>query len=63
MRLTVTLVIGGCMLAIGVSMREAGAATTAGGKSQAAKTITKAKAQTRVRGTIPAGRCADQINP
>ena len=56
MRLTVTAVIAVSVLAIGLSVREAGAATTAGGKSHAAKTITKAKAQTRVRGTIPAGR-------
>ena len=51
-----------CMLAMSVSMREAGAATTASSKSQAAKTITKAKAQTSVRGTIPAGRAPDQVN-
>ena len=42
------------MLAASAGMHEANAA--AGNKSQAAKTITKAKAQTRVRGTVPAGR-------
>ena len=56
MRLTVTLVIAVCVLAVPVGVREADAATTAGTKAPAAKTITKAKAQTRVRGTIPAGR-------
>lgn len=56
LRLTVPLVIAVCMLAMSVSMREAGAATTVSSKSQATKTINKAKAQTRVRGTIPAGR-------
>ena len=56
MRLTVTVVIAICVLAMPVSVREAGAATTAGSKSPAAKTISKAKAQPRVRGTIPAGR-------
>ena len=56
MRLTVTVVIAICVLAMPVSVREAGAATTAGSKSQAAKTITNAKTQARVRGTIPAGR-------
>ncbi len=40
------------MLAASAGMHEATAAT---GKSQATKTITKAKAQTRVRGTVPAG--------
>jgi D-alanyl-D-alanine endopeptidase (penicillin-binding protein 7) len=42
------------MLAASAGMHEANAA--AGNKPQAAKTITKAKAQTRVRGTVPAGR-------
>ena len=41
------------MLAASAGMHEANAAAA---NSQAAKTITKAKAQTRVRGTIPAGR-------
>jgi D-alanyl-D-alanine endopeptidase (penicillin-binding protein 7) len=41
------------MLAASAGMQDADAAST---KSPAAKTITKAKAQTRVRGTIPAGR-------
>ena len=41
------------MLAASAGLHEATAAT---GKSQAAKTITKAKTNTRVRGTIPAGR-------
>ena len=53
MRSVVALLIGSCMLAASAGMHEATAAT---GKSQATKTITKAKAQTRVRGTIPAGR-------
>ncbi len=44
------------MLAASAGMHGASAATAADNKSQAAKTITKAKAQTRVRGTIPAGR-------
>lgn len=56
MRLTVTVVVAICVLAMPVSVREAGATTTAGTKSHASKTISKAKAQTRVRGTIPAGR-------
>ena len=42
------------MLAASAGMHDANAAAST--KSQAAKTITKAKAQTRVRGTIPAGR-------
>ena len=41
------------MLAASAGMHEANAAPA---KSPAAKTITKAKAQTRVRGTVPAGR-------
>lgn len=41
------------MLAASAGMHEVNAATV---KSPAAKTITKAKAETRVRGTIPAGR-------
>jgi len=41
------------MLAASTGMHEANAAPA---KSPAAKTITKAKAQTRVRGTVPAGR-------
>ncbi len=41
------------MLVASTGMHEANAATT---KKPAATTITKAKAQTRVRGTIPAGR-------
>lgn len=44
------------MLAASAGMCAANASTTAGGKSQAAGTITKAKANARVRGTIPAGR-------
>ncbi|MGZ9074924.1 MAG: peptidase S11, partial [Burkholderiaceae bacterium] len=56
MRLTVTVLIAVCVLAMPLSVREAGAATTAGNKSQAAKTIINAKTQARVRGTIPAGR-------
>lgn len=56
LRLTVAILIGGCMLAASAGMQAADAATAADNKSQAAKTITKAKAQTRVRGTIPAGR-------
>ena len=51
MRSIVALLIGGCVLAAG-GMHEAIAADS----SPAAKTITKAKAQSRVRGTIPAGR-------
>ena len=42
------------MLAASVNVNDAHAVVAA--KSQAAKTISKAKAQTRVRGTIPAGR-------
>jgi len=56
LRLTVTILIGGCMLAASAGTHVANAAKAADNKSQAAKTITKAKAQTRVRGTIPAGR-------
>lgn len=37
-------------------MQQANAGTTASGKDQAAKTITKAQATSRVKGTIPAGR-------
>ena len=44
------------MLTASAGMHEASAAAATGDKSQAARTITKAKAQTRVRGTIPAGR-------
>jgi D-alanyl-D-alanine endopeptidase (penicillin-binding protein 7) len=44
------------MLALSAGMRAANASTTAGGESPAASTITKAKANARVRGTIPAGR-------
>ncbi|HVE88734.1 MAG TPA: serine hydrolase [Burkholderiaceae bacterium] len=54
MRSIVTLVIGSCMLVASAGMHEANAAASS--NSQAAKTITKAKAQARVRGTIPAGR-------
>jgi D-alanyl-D-alanine endopeptidase (penicillin-binding protein 7) len=56
LRLTVAILIGGCMLAASAGMHGANAATASDNKSQATKTITKAKAQTRVRGTIPAGR-------
>jgi D-alanyl-D-alanine endopeptidase (penicillin-binding protein 7) len=56
LRLTVTILIGGCMLAASAGTHGANAATAADNKSQAAKTISKAQAQTRVRGTIPAGR-------
>jgi len=44
------------MLAASAGTHGANAATAADNKSQAAKTISKAQAQTRVRGTIPAGR-------
>ncbi len=60
MRSVVALLIGSCMLAASAGMHEATAATA---KSQAAKTITKAKAQTRVRGTIPAGRAPIKSTP
>jgi serine-type D-Ala-D-Ala endopeptidase (penicillin-binding protein 7) len=50
------------MLAASAGMHAADAATAADNKSQAAKTITKAKAQTRVRGTIPAGRTPIKSN-
>lgn len=53
LRSIVALLIGSCMLAASAGMHEVNAATV---KSPAAKTITKAKAETRVRGTIPAGR-------
>lgn len=60
MRVTFTVLIATCVLATLVSVRDVSAAITAGGKSQAAKTITGAKAQARVRGTIPAGRAPIQ---
>ena len=53
MRSIVTLIVGGCMLVASTGMHEANAAAT---KKPAATTISKAKAQTRVHGTIPAGR-------
>ena len=54
MRSIVALLIGSCVLAASAGMHEANAAAA---KSEVAKsTIAKAKAQTRVRGTIPAGR-------
>jgi D-alanyl-D-alanine endopeptidase (penicillin-binding protein 7) len=56
LRLTVTILIGGCILAASAGTHGANAATAADNKSHAAKTISKAQAQTRVRGTIPAGR-------
>ena len=46
------------MLAASAGMHAANAATAADNQAQAAKTIAKAKAQTRVRGTIPMGRTA-----
>lgn len=44
------------MLALSAGMPDANAAEAAGSTTQASKTIGKAKATTRVRGTIPAGR-------
>ena len=52
MRSVIALLIGSCMFAASAGAHAASAAT---GKSNATTTITKAKAQTRVRGTIPAG--------
>ena len=54
MRSVIALLIGGCLLALSAGAHDASAATTT--NSQAAKTISKAKAQSRVKGTIPAGR-------
>ncbi len=56
MRLTIAVLIGSCILAASAGMHDASAAAATDGKSQASRTITKAKAQARVRGTIPAGR-------
>ena len=56
MRLTVAILIAGCTLAASAGMHGANAATAADNQAQAARTITQAKAQTRVRGTLPAGR-------
>ena len=56
LRLTVAILIAGCMLAASAGMQAANAATAADNQAQAAKTIAKAKAQTRVRGTIQVGR-------
>ena len=55
MRAIVAVLIGACMLAASAGPQEASAAV-ARPQSQVQATIAKAKATTRVRGTIPAGR-------
>ncbi|MEP6607671.1 MAG: serine hydrolase [Burkholderiaceae bacterium] len=56
MRSFVSALIGGFIFAASAGLPPASASTASSAKAQAAKTITKAKAATRVRGTIPAGR-------
>ncbi|HYM47020.1 MAG TPA: hypothetical protein VES91_00985, partial [Burkholderiaceae bacterium] len=59
LRSVVAVLIVGCMLAASAGVQQAyasSAAAKADTKAQATKTIAKAKATNRVRGTIPAGR-------
>jgi len=62
-RLIVSTLIGSCILAaIACVPVESIASTKSGANAQASRTITKAKATNRVRGTIPAGRTRIKVN-